>query len=322
MWLKLESRNPMGSVKFRTAAGLLAALGTRCSLRPGTRVVESTSGNLGLAMARLLAELDCQLIAVIDPKVSLRMRAALESEGARLVMVSKPDIHGSYLLERLRKVRELLSDDTGLRWTDQYHSLANPAIHRDFTAAEIIKQTDAGVDALFAAVSTGGTLAGLSAGLRASKTGVEVYAVDAHGSLVTSDVSKVHLLSGIGAARKSDFLHPGVYDRAVQIRDVEAFALCRLFATDTGLAVGGSGGAVLAAFIRMMSESASHYRCPVAIIPDGGESYRDTFYSDDWLSEHGVMSSVIAAEVQARKAGVIFKLDLTGNEDDDCDAYR
>jgi cysteine synthase len=166
LWLKLELCNPTGSVKFRTAIGLLSALTAQFPVRPGSRVVESTSGNLGLAMACLLAELDCQFVAVIDPKVTPHMRQAMQAAGACLVLVSESDAHHSYLSQRLHKVNELLSDDARLRWTDQYHNPANPAIHRDFTAMEILRQTDRAVDVVLAAVSTGGTLAGLSAGLR------------------------------------------------------------------------------------------------------------------------------------------------------------
>jgi N-(2-amino-2-carboxyethyl)-L-glutamate synthase len=308
LWLKLEFHNPTGSIKFRTAVGLLASLIAQKQVRPGTRVVESTSGNLGLAMARLLAQLDCQLVAVIDPKMTSHMRRAITDEGASLVLVSEPDVNNSYLLQRLRKVEELLDMDADLRWTDQYHNAANPAIHRDITAAEIFQQTDGGVDAVLAAVSTGGTLAGLSDGLRARRPGTAVIAVDACGSLVTSGTSGAHLLTGIGAARKSDFLFPPAYDHALQIRDVEAFAFCRMVADDTGLRVGGSAGAVFAAFTRVMSQPMPQYRCPVAIISDAGGSYRSTVYSDDWLTQQRVLDQVKIAQARARECGVFFQL--------------
>jgi N-(2-amino-2-carboxyethyl)-L-glutamate synthase len=189
LWLKLEWHNPSGSIKFRTAIGLLSALSAQVPLRPGNRVIESTSGNLGLAMARLLTEMDCQFIAIIDPKVAPSMRAAMRAAGAVLVIVSEPDVKTSYLLQRLHKVKKLQAEDAGLHWTDQYHSLANPAIHQDVTAMEILRQTDGAVDMLLAAVSTGGTLAGLSAGLRACRPGIQICAVDAQGSLVTSETN-------------------------------------------------------------------------------------------------------------------------------------
>jgi cysteine synthase A len=308
LWLKLELGNPTGSIKFRTAIGLLADLAAQFPIRPGTRVVESTSGNLGLAMGRLLSEANCQFVAVIDPKVTPRMRHALQAEGACVVLVSEPDIQYGYLVQRLRKVHELMSEDSTLRWTDQYHSQANPAIHRDATATEILRQTDGAVDMVLAAVSTGGTLAGLSAGLRARRPGIHIRAVDAHGSLVTSDTSVVHLLTGIGAARKSDFLHDGTYDSAVRVRDVEAFAFCRMLAEDTGLAVGGSAGAVVAAFTQLVLDAERSFHCPVAVIADGGDNYCETIYSDNWLRQQSVLDQVQAGQARARTLGVFFEL--------------
>lgn len=307
LWLKLEMCNPTGSVKFRTAIGLLSALAAQVPLRPGTRVVESTSGNLGLAMATLLADIDCQFVAVIDPKVTRSLRHAMQAAGACLVMVAEPDAENSYLLQRLRKVNQLLSEDAALLWTDQYHSPANPAIHRDATATEILRQTDGAVDLVLAAVSTGGTLAGLSAGLRGRRPGLHIRAVDALGSLVTAETGAAHLLTGIGAARKSDFLRAGMYDSAVQISDVEAFASCRMLAEDTGLAVGGSAGAVLAAFTRLVADDGYQGECPVAVLADGGDNYRATLYSDDWLSRCGILRQVLAAQARARNSGVFFE---------------
>jgi N-(2-amino-2-carboxyethyl)-L-glutamate synthase len=168
VWLKLETHNPTGSIKYRTALGLLAALDAQELLRPGTRVVESTSGNLGLALAGLLARLDCQLVAVVNPKLPSPVRELLLAEGAELVTVHDRDSYGGYLLTRLAKVGEKRRADPQLRWTDQYNSPANPAAHRQSIAAELVNQTRGKVDAVLAAVSTGGTLVGLSEGLRAA----------------------------------------------------------------------------------------------------------------------------------------------------------
>jgi cysteine synthase A len=309
LWLKLESHNPTGSIKYRTAVGLVAALDAERPLTAGTRVVESTSGNLGLALARVLTPLGCQLIAVIDPKVPAPMQRRLRDEGVSLVPVRQRDRHGGYLLTRLARVDQLRAADPALRWPDQYTNPANPAIHRDSTAGELLRQTGGELDALLIAVSTGGTLAGISEGVRADRPAVRIVAVDVDGSVVTRDVGGPHLLSGVGASRKSSFLRPGHYDRAVQVRDVEAFAYCRMLADDTGLSVGGSGGAVLAAFARALDEPAGVPRRPVAIMPDGGQHYRGTIYDDAWLAQHGVLGEVRAVQEAARSAGLTFSGD-------------
>ncbi|AVT28843.1 hypothetical protein C6361_04270 [Plantactinospora sp. BC1] len=306
LWLKLELFNPTGSIKYRTAVGLVAALDAERPLAPGTQVVESTSGNLGLALARVLSLLHCHLTVVVDPKVPATVRDRLRAEGAVVAPVDERDTHGGYLLTRLARVRELCAEDPALRWPDQYSNPANPGVHRDITARELLRQTGGDLDAVLVAVSTGGTLVGISEGVRQARPGVRIYAVDVQGSLVTRDVGRSHLLTGIGSSRKSSFLRPGHYDEALRVRDVEAFAYCRMFLDDTGLAIGGSGGAVLAAYVGGLPAATGGPRRPVAVIPDGGDNYGVTVYDDGWLARHGVLDETRAVQEAARADGVGF----------------
>jgi N-(2-amino-2-carboxyethyl)-L-glutamate synthase len=308
LWLKLEQENPTGSIKYRTALGLLAALSSRRPLHPGTRVVESTSGNLGLALAHLLSRMDCQLIAVVDPKVPPSVQALMRAQGATVHQVTDRDEHDGYLLTRLAKVAELTEADPGLRWTDQYHNPAGPGVHRRTTAPELIEQTDGAIDAVLAAVSTGGTLAGVSEGLRAASPRLRVIAVDVQGSLATGDRAQAHLLTGIGATRRSSLLRADHYDRVARVFDVEAFACCRMLSEDTGLRIGGSGGAVLAAYLANLHGDLRRARCPVALIADGADNYLTTYYDDSWLAERGVADRVNAEIAKARAEGLSFEI--------------
>lgn len=307
LWLKLESYNPTGSTKFRTALGLLRSLDGERPLRPGTTLVESTSGNLGLALAWLAATLDCKFTAVVDPKVPPQTRALMEDAGAQLVMVGERDRHGGYLLTRLATVRDLCAADPSARWTNQYGNWASPAVHRDTTGVELVEQTRGRLDAVLVAVSTGGTLTGISERLRRCVPAARVVAVDVAGSIVTSDCAHAHLLTGMGATRKSSFLAPHHYDGAIRVRDVEAFAYCRMLEHDTGMALGGSSGAVLASFVGSMTDTLAGARCPVAVCPDGADNYRTTFYDDRWLAERGVREAVSAVVADARADGVGFE---------------
>lgn len=306
LWLKLEESNPTGSIKYRTAIGLVDALHAARPLVPGTRVVESTSGNLGVALARVLAKFECELLAVVDPKVPDAARAAILAEGARVLSVDQMDRRGGYLLTRLAMVDDLRRQDSRLRWADQYNCPANPKVHREITAVEIVRQTAGQVDAVLVAVSTGGTLVGIGDGVRNAVPTARIYAVDAHGSFITSDRCEPHLLTGIGATRKSAFLDRHHYHRALRTRDVAAFAFCRMVADDTGHRVGGSSGAVLAAFVENLDNGMSRYRCPVAVLPDGGTNYADTVYSDEWLADRGVLHRVNAAAALHRGKGLKF----------------
>jgi cysteine synthase len=310
LWLKLEQCNPTGSVKYRTAIGLLDALDAAEPLVPGTRVIESTSGNLGVALACVLEELGCRLVAVVDPRATQEVRDTIKGHGGEIVEARARDQHGGYLLTRLAIVAEMLAQDPLLRWTDQYSSPANPAIHRDTTAAELVRQTRGAVDAVLVAVSTGGTLAGISDGMRLMGHGPAVYAVDVVGSLVTSDQPSPHLLTGIGATRKSSFLRGHHYPATYRVTDTLAFTLCKILLADTGLAVGGSGGAVIAAFVEALraGDSLLAHRCPVALIADEGGKYQATFYDDAWLARHGVLEAVTRTEAVLRRAGIGFDL--------------
>lgn len=306
--VKHESSNPTGSIKDRTAVGLLASLQQRAPLHPGTVVIESTSGNLGLGLARLLTRLDCRLVAVIDPKTPEATRRRLEAAGVELHCIDEPDGRGGYLLSRLRAVEELCQRNPGYRWTDQYNNEANPEIHRRTTGPEIIRQGGPDLDVVYAAVSTGGTLAGISAYLNTLNRRIEIVAVDSAGSLVTGEAQGRRYLAGIGASRPSSFLKPDAYHRAARVADDEAIAVCRMVLADTGLYVGGSSGSVIRAYLSDLAGGRAP-RLPMCLCPDGGEKYTDTVYSDDWLALNGVAESVEQTIVRLRNDGLTFHLE-------------
>ncbi|MEO3855333.1 pyridoxal-phosphate dependent enzyme [Acrocarpospora sp. B8E8] len=306
--LKLESGNPTGSIKDRTAAGLLMALDRERPLTPGTVVVESTSGNLGLGLARLLAALGCRFIAVLDPGTPRATRQRLIATGAELHEVHEPDGYGGYLLTRLRAVDRLLADNPHYRWTDQYGNPANPRIHERTTGPEIAAQGGPGLDAVYIAVSTGGTLSGVAAHLHALDRGVRVVAVDAEGSLATGPATGPRLINGLGASRRSAFLPPGTYDRAYRVPDPEAVAVCRLFRADTGVALGGSSGSVVAACLRDLTAPGAPRR-PLCLCADTGLTYADTVYDDGWLARHRLTAAVAEAAARLRGDGVRFHLE-------------
>jgi len=166
--LKLEGDNPGGSVKDRTAFGLLRSLESTGELRPGGRLLESSSGNLAISLAMLARDRGYQFTAVVDPRVTVENMRRLDSLGADTRMVETPDEMGGYLLSRLARVREMLVEDPGWLWTNQYSNAANPEAHYLGTAPEIHRQMEHRVDAVFVAVSTGGTLAGTGRFLRAA----------------------------------------------------------------------------------------------------------------------------------------------------------
>lgn len=306
--LKAEWCNPTGSIKDRTAAGLLWAIDRERPLRPGMVIVESTSGNLGLALARLLPSMGCRLLAVIDPKTPASTQLALAEAGAELRLATRPDSQGGYLLSRIRLVAELCRADSALRRTNQYVNQANPLIHELTTGPEIAEQAGDGLDAVYAAVSTGGTLSGISAYLRRERPRVRVVAVDLEAShALGTGCSANRLIPGVGASRRSSFLGANCYDHAVRVREAEAVAICHIFSQDTGLRLGGSSGCTVLACLGDLA-GPTPPRHPVCLCPDDGGKYEGTLYNENWLMDGGLFTGVKDAADGFRAAGLMFRL--------------
>ncbi len=283
--LKLEIYNITGSIKARTAYGLIRGLVDDGVLRPGSRLIESTSGNLGVALATLARYLGVEFLAVIDPLITEECHARLIDLGAEILMVDQLDPNGGYLLSRLAAVREILDRDEGYVWVDQYSSPRNPEIHRRMTGPEITTQMAIPPDAVFAAISTGGTFAGLSAHFREHSPATRMVAVDIHGSVAYRGRSGRRVLPGIGASRPSTFIRPDLVDDFYSVSLEETVRQCREVLRDSGIQLGGSSGAAIAACVRYLTEYPDRIERPLCICPDDGGKYEQTIYSDDWLSK-------------------------------------
>jgi N-(2-amino-2-carboxyethyl)-L-glutamate synthase len=284
--LKLEGANPMGSSKDRTAAALIADLARR-GLLDGSRVIlESTSGNLGVSLSFFCQQLGYRFVAVVDPKITAEIRQRMVQLGTELELVDEPDVTGGYLLSRLERIRRLCASSEQYVWTDQYNNLANPEAHYRSTGPEIYEQMQGNVDAIFVAVSTGGTLAGIGRYFREVSCATQVIGVDAVGSVVFGTVSGARKLTGIGSSQPSSFLRQELYDFHLLVEDRDAFAMCRQMDEEAGLRLGGSSGAVLSACVRYLAERPNVKRV-VCVCPDWGHNYCSTIFSDNWLFANG-----------------------------------
>ncbi|GII86953.1 hypothetical protein Ssi03_49430 [Sphaerisporangium siamense] len=303
--LKLEEHGTTGSVKARTAVALLRALHRERPLEPGTVVVESTSGNLALAMAHVLSAIGCHFLAVVDLKTPRATRRALRDQGARLVVVDEADGEGGYLLRRLDVVRRIRAEHPEYRWPNQYENPASPHVHQHSTGPEIAAQAGAALSAVYAPVSTGGTCAGIAAFVREHRPAVRCVAVDVTGSVALGGTAGRRLIPGIGASRRSAFLRGTEYDRAAHVDDVEAIALCRILRDDLGMMAGGSTGCVVRALLDDVTAGAAG-TFPVCLAADGGAKYLDTIYSDGWLEEQGIDDALGRAIGRLRADGLAF----------------
>lgn len=284
--LKLESYNPGGSIKYRTARGLVEDLARTGQLRPGITLIESTSGNLGVALALLSKEYDYRFIAVTDPKTDPTVLDHIRNLGAQVICVTGPETSGGYLLSRLATVRDFLTAQPEAIWPNQYENPSNPNAHYRQTAPEICRQCPE-MDAIFVAASTGGTLAGIGRYLKARASSVRVVGVDMNGSAVFGMPSGKRLVTGMGSGRPSLFLRPDDYDDVVLVDDLAAIATCHRLRNELGLGLGGSSGAVIAACSRYLAVNEDIVQA-VCVCPDSASNYLNSLYSQEWLALNGL----------------------------------
>jgi N-(2-amino-2-carboxyethyl)-L-glutamate synthase len=287
VFLKLESQNPTGSSKDRTALFLMRDLERSMRLDKDSFVVESTSGNLGASLAMICRAKGYRFLAIADPKATAENISRIQSMGGEVEIVEEPDAHGGYLGSRLTRVRELCASSRQFVWTNQYGNWANPDAHYRTTGPEIYRQLDHKVEVAFVAVSTGGTLAGIARFLREVSPETLLVAVDAAGSVLFGQPPGRRRLTGIGSAMPSAFLSPESYDHVSIVDDEKAFLFCRKLLRCTGYLLGGSSGAVLAACADYLWSNPG-IQTAVCLCPDRGENYASTIYNDTWLLDAGI----------------------------------
>jgi N-(2-amino-2-carboxyethyl)-L-glutamate synthase len=282
VFLKLESENPTGSMKDRAGYGLIQDLEDRGLLAASSTIIESTSGNLGVALSLICKAKKYPFIAVVDPKTTHENITKMEALGARIDYVSHPDENGGYLLSRLARVQELCAQNQHYVWTNQYANPANPRIHYLSTGPEIYQQMKGKIDVIFAPVSTGGTLAGISRYLRERSPLTTIVGVDVHGSVVFGAPPAARRLTGIGSSRCSNFITDDLYDDTIHVHDEEAFAFCHALYEKTGLKLGGSSGCVLSACAQFLANHPDMNES-VCVCADSGENYNTTIFDTLWI---------------------------------------
>lgn len=286
--LKLEGYNPFGSIKDRTAYSLIRSIEADHGTSGPLTIVESTSGNLGVALAAMCKLRGHSLIAVVDPKISDDNLEILKHFGARIEMADIADESGGYLTGRLDRVRRICATEA-VHWTNQYANQANPVVHFRQTGPEIVKDLGPAVDCVFVAVSTGGTIAGIADYFKSLRPKVitKVIGVDAVGSVAIRGMPGRRNFAGIGASRRSDFVTAEMIDDVILVPDDDTAAICRKVTVEAGLCLGASSGAVVAASVRYLDRNPGMRRA-VCVCPDRGVRYSGSVYNDAWLRDHEV----------------------------------
>jgi len=285
VWAKLEAANPGGSIKDRPAARMIADALDAGLIAPGSTIIESSSGNMGVGLAQACRYHGLQLICVVDSRAHETNVRTLRALGADVRVVSSPDPEtGDLLAARLKLVAHLRAITPGALWTDQYANASNPAAHAEGTMREIDEALDGDIDYLFVATSTAGTLRGCSDYLRAHGRATQIVAVDAAGSALFGGVRAPRRLPGFGAGIETELSRTAHFDRLVRISDLECVVGCRRLVDREAVFAGGSSGAVAAAFCAVAQTMPAASRCAL-IFPDGGAGYLRTIYDDAWVAD-------------------------------------
>jgi cysteine synthase A len=271
--VKVESFNPGGSIKDRIGYNMILKAEEKGLLKPGSVIIEPTSGNTGIALAFVAAVRGYRLILTMPDTMSVERRNLLKAYGAELVLT--PGALG--MNGAVQKANELAREIAGSYIPQQFENPANPEIHRLTTAEEIWRDTDGKVDIVVGGVGTGGTITGIAQVLKARKPGIKIVAVEPAASpLLSGGKPGPHKIQGIGANFIPAVLDLSLVDEIIKVSNEDAFDTGRRLAREEGLLVGISSGAAVFAALDLAHRRENKGKLIVAILPDSGERYLST----------------------------------------------
>ncbi|AVU37924.1 TPA: 2,3-diaminopropionate biosynthesis protein SbnA [Serratia marcescens] len=281
--LKLEGLSATGSIKVKSGLRMISQLEQQGLLRKGMKIIESSSGNLGLALSMICAAKGYSFTCVSDPNISPQTARIIQAYGAKLIIVKDRDANGGYLATRINLIKSLLKQDADLLWVNQYENEENVHAHYCSTAPEILAQFPE-PDYVFIGAGTTGTLGGVSRYLREKAPKTKIIAVDSQGSITFGQPAGKRLIPGLGTSNPPAIRQYSSFDELLMIPELDTVRMCRQLAQQ-GMLLGGSSGTVLCGVQRYAS-AIPPGACVVAISPDMGDRYVDTLYNPDWVNEH------------------------------------
>ena len=270
---KLEYFNTTGSVKDRIAKAMIDDAEVKGLLKPGSVIIEPTSGNTGIGLASVAAARGYRIIIVMPETMSVERRQLMRAYGAEIVLTEgAKGMKGS-----IAKAEALAAELPGAFIPGQFVNPANPAVHRATTGPEIWQDTDGIVDAFIAGVGTGGTITGVGEYLKEKNPGVRIVAVEPAASPVLSQgTAGPHKIQGIGAGFVPEVLNTAVYDEVIPVTNEDAFAMGRRIGRSEGVLVGISSGAAVYAALQLAKRPEYRGKTVVALLPDTGDRYLST----------------------------------------------
>jgi cysteine synthase A len=283
LFLKCEGFNFAGSIKLKAASEMVAAAERDGVLAPDSVLVESSSGNLGVALSMIAASKGYRFLCVTDARCNLSARRLMEALGSHVHLVTEPNGTGGLLGARIAYVRSLCAADPRYVWLNQYTNPGNWTAHYRSTAPAIAHQFPE-LDVLFVGTGTTGTLMGCARFFREWHRRVRVVAVDAVGSVSFGDTPRRRMIPGVGMSFRPPLLDTSYVDDVIHVEEAAAIRACHRLA-HSGFLFGGSTGTVVSGAMAWLHEHGAAGATAVAIAPDLGERYLDTVYQTTWLTD-------------------------------------
>lgn len=282
IFLKLEGVNPAGSIKLKTALQITADLEAMGRMGPDTHLIESSSGNLGVALSMVCASRGYKFTCVTDPNACDHAVKLMRAQGANVIIVTERDAEGGFLGSRIDLIKKMCSEDSSYLWVNQYANISNWRAHYLMTAPEV-HQAFPAVDYLVVGVGTSGTAMGCARYFREQSPETEIIGVDAEGSVTFGGPPGKRHIPGLGTSRKPELADVSLLNKLMYVDEASAVEMCRLMAS-RGLSVGGSTGSVLCA-VQRLSANLSRNDVVVVISPDMADKYLDSIYNDSWVHQ-------------------------------------
>lgn len=287
VFAKLEFYNPTGSVKDRAASYIIKKILKEGIINQQTTLIESSSGNFGVALSAYSKLYGLKFICVIDKNTSVINETLIKSHGAQIIKITEPDQYGGYLLNRIEKIKSLLQENRNMYWVNQYENPLNAEAYFDSLGTEICADApEGGIHYVFLGVSSGGTITGVSQKIKEQYPYAKIIAVDIYGSIIFGDTPAKRYIPGIGSSMRPKIIDQAMIDDVVWVSEPETVQCCRELLSEYFICAGGSSGSVYAAMKkyfahRKFSQSVN----VIGIFADRGDRYMNTVYNDAWYKE-------------------------------------
>ena len=289
VYIKLEGLNIPGSIKLKPAKFMIDEAEKSGTLTKDSKIIESSSGNLGVALSHICASRNYPFICVTDVKASEQNIQVMKALGTEVVVIDKLDANCGYVEHRLIYINERLRADPHMVWLNQYANPQNTKSHFETTARSMLTEFEK-IDYLFIGAGTTGTLMGCLKRFKIDSPNTTIVAVDSTGSINFSDQAGKRYLAGIGSSRRPEILELDLLKETILIDEKDSIRHCRRLAKQYGILAGASTGTVLAA-VEKWSSKFTPQDTVVTISPDWGRSYLDTVYDEAWvLDTFGLIS--------------------------------